>query len=53
MYNPVNSVYIFIGRNYVCQLPPRGESAIHILDYIPEENARTRYLHGTVNIGEY
>ena len=52
MYNPVNTVYIFIGWNDVC-LPPPGESAIHILDYIPEENVHTRFLHETVNIGEH
>ena len=52
MYNPVNSVYIFIGWNDVC-LPPAEESAIHIFEDIPEENVRIPYLHESVNMGEH
>ena len=52
MYNPVNYVYIFIGWNDVC-LPPPGESAIHILENIPEENEHKAYLHESIKIGEH
>ena len=52
MYNPVNSIYIFIAWNDVC-LPPPGESAIRIFEDIPEEYVHSRFLHESVKIGEH